>query len=69
MDNVTYNWMKQWSDIANKETSQEDFWIETPVGSFKNPRFIPEECELDNEITITIKYDKWDKNNTIESHE
>jgi hypothetical protein len=67
MNNEVYNWMKQWSDLVNKETPQEDFWIETPVGSFKNPKFIPKEGEFDNEINITIKYDEWDK--TIESYE
>ena len=64
MNKEVYNWMKQWSDLVNKETPQEDFWIETPVGSFKNPKFIPEESGFDNEINITIKYDEWDK--TIE---
>ena len=51
------NWMKKWLDLVSKET---------PI---RNQEFIPEESELDNEITITIKYDEWDKNNTIESHE
>jgi hypothetical protein len=67
MNKDVYDWMKQWSDLVNKEIPQEDFWIETPVGRFKNPKFIPEESEFDNEINITIKYDEWDK--TIESYE
>jgi hypothetical protein len=66
MSKDVYDWMKQWSDLVNKEIPQEDFWIETPVGRFKNPKFIPEEIEFDNEINITIKYDEWDK--TIESY-
>jgi hypothetical protein len=66
MSKDVYDWMKQWSDLVNKEIPQEDFWIETPVGRFKNPKFIPEESEFDNEINITIKYDEWDK--TIESY-
>jgi len=49
------------TDLVNKETPPEDFWIETPVGSFKNPTIIPEESELDNEITFTIKYDEWEQ--------
>jgi hypothetical protein len=61
MSKEVYDWMKQWSDLVNKETPQEDFWIETPVGSFKNLKFIPEESEFDNEINITIKYEEWDK--------
>lgn len=68
MNSTTHDWMKQWLDCLNV-VPQEDFWIETPVGSFKNPRFIPEEGVLDNEITITIKYDEWDKNKTIENYE
>jgi hypothetical protein len=67
MSKEVYDWMKQWSDLVNKETPQEDFWIETPVGRFKNLKFIPEESEFDNEINITIKCDEWDK--TIESYE
>ena len=66
MSKDVYDWMNQWSDLVNKEIPQEDFWIETPVGRFKNPKFIPEESEFDNEINITIKYDEWDK--TIESY-
>jgi hypothetical protein len=60
MSEDVYDWMKQWSDLVNKEIPQEDFWIETPAGRFKNPKFIPEESEFDNEINITIKYDEWD---------
>jgi len=62
MSNEVYNWMKQWSDLVNKKTPKEDFWIETPIGSFKNLKFIPKENELDNEINFTIKYDEWNKN-------
>lgn len=61
MSKEIHNWMKQWSEIVNRETSKEDFWIETPVGSFKNPKFVTEESEFDNEINITIKYDEWNK--------
>ncbi len=61
MNDKVYNHLKQWSDLVNKETPPEDFWIETPVGSFKNPTIIPEESELDNEITLTIKYDEWEQ--------
>ena len=61
MSKEVYDWMKQWSDLVNKETPQEDFWIETPVGNFKNPKFIPTESESDNVIHLTIKCDEWDK--------
>ena len=55
-------WMKQWSDMVHKEeTNTDDFWIETPVGIFKNPKFIPNETDEIGEINITIQYDEWDK--------
>lgn len=59
MNESVYNYLTEWSNLINKEMSEEDFWIETPFGSFKNPRLISEESELDNEITFTIKYDEW----------
>jgi hypothetical protein len=49
--------MKKWLDLFNKETQ------------IRNQEFIPTESEIDNEVTLTIKYDEWDKNNTIESYE
>ena len=56
-------WMKEWSDLVNKEeTHTDDFWIETPIGNFKNPKFIPNENDEIGEINITIRYDEWDKN-------
>ena len=59
-------WMKEWSDLVNKETNNDDFWIETPVGNFKNPKFIPNENDEIGEINITIRCDEWDKNQTDE---
>jgi frataxin-like iron-binding protein CyaY len=59
MNESVYNHLRQWSNLINKEMPEEDFWIETPFGSFKNPRLISEESELNNEITFTIKYDEW----------
>ena len=57
------DWVKQWSDLVNKvETNTDDFWIETPVGNFKNPKLIPNETDEIGEINITIQCDKWDKN-------
>jgi hypothetical protein len=62
-DKQIYDWMKQWSDLVNKgETNTDDFWIETPVGNFKNPKFIPNENGEISEINITIQYDEWNKN-------
>ena len=57
MNNSIPNWMKKWLDLFNKETQ------------IRNQEFIPTESEIDNEVTLTIKYDEWDKNNTIESYE
>ena len=62
MDNSVDEWMKQWVDLVYKEIPLEDFWIKTPIGSFKNPKIIPTESESDNEIHLTIKYDEWNKN-------
>ena len=61
-------WMKEWSDLVNKETNNDDFWIETPVGNFKNPKFIPNENDEIEEINITIRCDEWDKNQTDEKN-
>jgi hypothetical protein len=57
MNNPIPNWMKKWLDLFNKGTQ------------IRNQEFIPTESEIDNEVTLTIKYDEWDKNNTIESYE
>jgi hypothetical protein len=57
MNNSIPNWMKKWLDLFNKGTQ------------IRNQEFIPTESEIDNEVTLTIKYDEWDKNNTIESYE
>jgi hypothetical protein len=57
-------WMKEWSDLVNKPYSNDDFWIETPVGNFKNPKFISNENDEIGEINITIRYDEWDKKQT-----
>ena len=65
-------WMKEWSDLVNKETNNDDFWIETPVGNFKNPKFIPNENdEIDdgeddyyNALLLKLDskgYVRWDK--------
>mgnify|MGYP000501113762 CR=1 FL=1 len=56
-------WMQQWTDLVNKrETNTDDFWVKTPVGNFKNLKFIPNENDEVGEINITIQYDEWDKN-------
>ena len=62
-------WMQSWSDLVNKEeTHTYDFWIETPIGNFKNPKFIPNENDEIGEINITIRCDEWDKNQTDEKN-
>lgn len=61
MNNSEYNWLKSWSDLINKKAEPEDFWIETPFGEFKNPKFIPGEKSKENEINITIQYEEWKK--------
>ena len=62
MSHEIEKWMREWADRVNSQNQpQEDFWIETPFGIFKNPKFIPSEQEADNEITFTIKYDEWQK--------
>ena len=59
MDNSQHNWLKDWIKLANKEESgDEDFWVDTPFGRLKNPKFIPGEKSEDNEINITIQYEE-----------
>jgi len=55
----TYKYMKGWVDRVNQP--QKDFWVETPWGRFKNLRPITTENDEIGEITITMQYDKWDK--------
>ncbi len=56
-------WMEEWSGLVNKEkTNTDDFWLDTPVGSFKNPKLMSNENDEVGEINITIQYDEWDKN-------
>lgn len=70
MSKEVYDWMKQWSDLVNKEeTNTDDFWIETPIGDFKNPKFIPNENDEVGEINITIQYDEWGKNQNKDKDE
>lgn len=59
MINKIEDLMKQWSDLVNEKTPQEDFWIETPIGNFKNPKFIPNDNEDVGKINITIQCDVW----------
>lgn len=67
MNKQVYDWMKQWSDLVNKTNKNtDDFWIETPIGNFKNPKFTTNENDKVDEITITIKFDQWNKNQTDE---
>ena len=62
MSKEIYDWMKAWYDLVYKqETHIDDFWIETPIGDFKNPKFIPNETDETGEINITIQYDEWDE--------
>jgi len=49
MNNSISNWMKKWLDLFNKKTQ------------IRNQEFIPTESEIDNKVTLTIKYDEWDK--------
>jgi hypothetical protein len=39
--------MKKWLDLFNKGTQ------------IRNQEFIPTESEIDNEVTLTVKYDEW----------
>ena len=62
MSNALDTWMKQWAKLVSKKVDpQEDFWVDTPIGGFKNLKFIPTESEFDNEINLTIKYEEWVK--------
>ena len=62
MSKEIYDWMKAWYDLVYKqETHTDDFWIETPIGDFKNPKFIPNETDETVEINITIQCDEWDE--------
>lgn len=54
--------MDIWSGLVNKEkTNTDDFWLDTPVGRFKNPKLMSNENDEVGEINITIQYDEWDK--------
>ena len=38
--------MDIWSGLVNKEkTNTDDFWLDTPVGRFKNPKLMSNEDE------------------------
>ena len=59
MENDVYKVMKEWSDLINKEADTEDFWLETPIGRFKNPTFIPVDSDDISKISITLKFDEF----------
>ena len=54
--------MDIWSGLVNKEkTNTDDFWLDTHVGRFKNPKLMSNENDEVGEINITIQYDECDK--------
>ena len=60
MEEQTYKWMEDWIKLVNQSTPIQDYWVETPIGSFKNPKFIPnKEEDLESLITINMTYDVW----------
>jgi hypothetical protein len=62
MNKAEEAWMNDWVKVVYPPTKKEDFWIETPIGLFKNPVFHPEPSDLENEINLTITYDEYKKN-------
>ena len=61
MNKQAEKWLKEWADMISQKAEKEDFWVETPFGKIKNPKFVPEQSDSDNEITLTIKYEEWKK--------
>ena len=61
MEEQIYKWMEDWTKLVNQSTPVQDYWVETPIGSFKNLKFIPnkEEEDLESPITINMTYDVW----------
>jgi hypothetical protein len=58
MNKEISNWMKDWVAMVNESKQpKEDFWIETPIGTFKNPEFVCEGNDEVGEIDI-IQYDE-----------
>jgi hypothetical protein len=68
MKNNIEKWMKEWVDRAsqvkceNSFNEKSDEWIDIEgVGRFKGLKIVSEEHQDINEITINLKYDKFDK--------
>jgi len=72
MEDAIKKWMQDWVDRTlqvkheNLFNGKSDEWIEIEgLGRFKGLKIVSEEHQdiTDiNEITINLKYDKWDKN-------
>ena len=53
------NWMKDWVEMVNESKQpKEDYWIETPIGNFKNLELVCEGDDEVDEISIIIQYDE-----------
>ena len=68
MDNSVYNWMKEWVDLTsntkyeNSFNENSDEWTEIEgIGKFKGLEIVTENHEDIGNITITLKYDEWEK--------
>ena len=68
MDSQVYNWMKEWVDLTsqtkyeNSFNEKSDEWIKIEgIGRFKGLEIVTDEHLDFHEITITLKYDEWDK--------
>jgi len=69
MDESINNWMKDWLKLSSKTEFDNSFnensdeWVVIDgVGKFKGLEIITENNDDISNITITLKYDIWDKN-------
>ena len=66
MDESVYEALNSWAKLIIKENSEtKDEWTDIPnIGKFKNLKIVSEPSELDDEISITLKYEKWEESTT-----
>lgn len=69
MEDSVKKWMAEWVGLISQVKDEKSFnevsdeWIEVDgIGRFKGLEVISEEYHDISEITITLKYDIWEKN-------
>lgn len=63
MDNTSYNALKEWSDLINKNVDKQDYYTTIGKYTFKNLKPINNNNNNDDILTFTFTYTEINNNN------